>query len=147
MLLRVCVCVYIYTNLHSCWESWRVVTQSTQKHSFYCDGDRALGQIYQRYCGISILGHIRRPSECGPGGNMFQVTLPEGACWTRWPPKVPSSLHCSCDSVILWLYDSIKRLKTLPQSWKNGQRSHKFVWLTKCLRLERKHMPIIVNEQ
>ena len=38
-----------------------------QETLFYCGSDRALAQVAQGDCGVSILGHIQKPSRHGPG--------------------------------------------------------------------------------
>ena len=59
----------------------------------YCEGDRALGQVAQRGCGVSFSADIQTPPGCGP----VQRALGDPAWqwgWTR-SSEVPSNLSHS----------------------------------------------------
>lgn len=56
-----------------------------------CMEQTVLAQVSQRCCGISLFGHIQKLFVLGPR----QLALLAQGIWTRWPPKVLSSL-CFC---------------------------------------------------
>jgi len=48
---------------------------NTQKHAFTCEDDRALEQVSQRGCEVSIHGDVQNPKGNDPGQ--------PGLCWSR----------------------------------------------------------------
>lgn len=64
-------------------------------------GDGALAQFTKIHCAVSLLGHLQKLPECGPGQPALSVPICAGGAG---PPEVLSSLEhsvnlCFCYSV------------------------------------------------
>lgn len=103
------------------WSSTRIIqSPALGKEQAYCEADRALGQVTQRVCAVSLLGGVQKLFGHGPGQPVLG-----GPAWAGRLDQMRTLLPLAilCDS--LWLKPALRLNKQIKQNKTTNQQNKK----------------------